>query len=350
MILERRRRQSLVSAVVAIGLLTGGLNGLAHAATDEERAAARNLADKAMEAFNAQRYTEAIDLFQRAETLVHSPIHLLFLGRAYVASGQLVRAQEAFLKASREDLGTNAPASRVRAVQDATKELDSVRPRLAELTIRVTGGSDSKVTVDETEIPKVLVGVPMPVDPGQHRVEVRAEGYLAAWRKITLAEGQSQTVELELVADAAAPAAGSEAPAANAGGETQPVTQAAATSTSSPTWMLVGSIAGYAVGAGGLVWGTLEALRGNEARNRSDELYNSCYTSCKGETDAAWREANSHYRRSIVPFIIGGVGVAAGTVLIIMYALDGEEPAPPATGLQVRPWVGINSAGLAGSF
>jgi hypothetical protein len=298
-----------------------------------------------MEAFRAQRYDDAIDLFQRAETLVHSPIHLLFLGRAFAARGHLVRAQEALLKASREQLDAGSPASRVRAVEDASKELDQIRPRLAELTVTVTGAGDAPaLTLDGTNVAAVLVGVPMPVDPGAHRIEAKATGYLPAWRNITLIEGQRQKIELTLVADPNAPEPTKAEPTTEdktAGNSATP----AASSGRSPV-LLVSAIGGFVLAAAGGSIGTYEALRGNAYKKRSDDFANLCGLACKDNAEVQRLEANKHYSAAIVPFIVGGAGLAAGGTLLLFYLADGDSKDQA----QLQPWLGLNSVGVRGTF
>ena len=67
----------------------------AFAASDEEKAGARAAATQGQAAYEKKNWAEALDLFTRAESLVHSPVHLLYKARALVQLGQLVKAREA---------------------------------------------------------------------------------------------------------------------------------------------------------------------------------------------------------------------------------------------------------------
>ena len=60
-------------------------------------------------AFKDQRWAEAVDLFKRAESMVHAPTHLLYLARAQDKLGHLVEAHEAYLKIVKEPLPPNPP-------------------------------------------------------------------------------------------------------------------------------------------------------------------------------------------------------------------------------------------------
>src|SRR3954451_11899470 len=86
-----------------------GQGGVAQAGEDEDRAGARAAATEGAKAMEEGRYEQAIDLFTRAESLVHAPPHLVYMARSYVKLGKLVRASETYLKVTRETLPSNAP-------------------------------------------------------------------------------------------------------------------------------------------------------------------------------------------------------------------------------------------------
>src|SRR5262245_168260 len=90
-------------------LILGFYANRAAAQTDEQRAAARAVATEGAAAFNQGRFKDAVDLFTRAEALVHAPPHLLFLARAHAKLGQFVKAREAYMKILKEQLTANAP-------------------------------------------------------------------------------------------------------------------------------------------------------------------------------------------------------------------------------------------------
>src|SRR6185503_12180093 len=81
----------------------------AFAQTDQQRADARAAATDGAVAFQASRWAEALDLFQRAESLVHAPPHVLYIARSQVKLGHLVEAREAYRKLTSETLAPTAP-------------------------------------------------------------------------------------------------------------------------------------------------------------------------------------------------------------------------------------------------
>src|SRR5690606_22074983 len=144
---------------------------------------------------------------------VHSPTHWLYIGMAQAKLGRLVLAQEAFLKASREPIDESSPEAFRVVVQTAQTELEALKPRLAKVTVRLVGVEPSTATVrvDGNQVPSALVGVPMPVDPGERVFEASAPGMLTATKNLVVAEGTSADLELVLVEDPAAPLTGADA-------------------------------------------------------------------------------------------------------------------------------------------
>src|SRR5689334_17771387 len=109
--------------LVALGVLTAAPAG---AQTKDQKAGARAAADAGGDAFDAGKYAEAADLFERAERLMHAPPHLLYAARAHVKLGHLVEAREHYLALTREQLAPGAPRVFRDAQQMGEKELADV--------------------------------------------------------------------------------------------------------------------------------------------------------------------------------------------------------------------------------
>src|SRR5262245_42347189 len=105
----------------------------AYAQSAEERAGARAAADQGFDAFKAGDWSRAVDLFQRAESLVHSPVQLLFLARSQVKAGALLEAKENYLRVLRE-----APSSSENnRLKPAASELAALEPQIPMVTVVV---------------------------------------------------------------------------------------------------------------------------------------------------------------------------------------------------------------------
>src|ERR1700748_520497 len=106
--------------VMLIAYVLGHVPVRAWAQSDQERAGARALANEGAQAFDEKRWADVVDLFSRAESLVHAPPHLLLIARAQVHLGHWVSAREAYLKIIRENVADSAPKS-FREAQVAAK-------------------------------------------------------------------------------------------------------------------------------------------------------------------------------------------------------------------------------------
>lgn len=332
--------------------------GLSLAATDEEKAGARALAEQALqEAYPQGQYAQAVDLLRRAEALVHSPTHWLYIGMAQVKLGHLVLAQEAFLKASREPIDDNSPEAFKVAVATAHSELEALKPRIAKVTIRLVGveTSTATVTVDGAPVPSALVGVPMPVDPGEREFQAAAPGMVTAVQKLSVTEGTNTNIELTLVTDPSAQTVtvGGGSGGTTTDGGTTPETDGSGTK----QVLLYAGIGAAALGVGGLVGGYFVYSGGETPRNNADALYSQCHQPSHGlECDAAQKtqiqswddEADGREIPGKVIMGVGGVFLGAGATMIVISLLQDDKP--QQSGLHVTPWIGVNGGGLSGTF
>jgi tetratricopeptide (TPR) repeat protein len=173
----------------------------AFAQTDLERATARDAANNGRAAFDAGKYEKAIDYLSRAEQLVHSPTHLLFIARAQTKLGRLVAAHETYLKISRETLAANAPKAFVSAQAAAEQEQDALDDRLPSVTVTLQGATtapDVTVQMDGTALPAAMIGIPLPTDPGEHVFKASGPTIISDPVTVRLAEAAKQTVTLTL--------------------------------------------------------------------------------------------------------------------------------------------------------
>ncbi len=359
------RGRGLGVALLVLFLTCGGR---AFAQSDEQRAAARSLATEGATAFNEARYQEAVELFSKAEALVHAPPHLLFLARSHAKLGQFVKAREAYLKVVKETLPANASPAFRNAQSSAGDEVQLIEPKIASLTVKVEGGQSAKdlaVLVDGVPINSVLIGVAQPIDPGQHKVEAGATGLRAPEQAVTLGEGEKKAIVMTLAsAPGAAPLiAVAQAPAATA--EPQPTATAAPASSPAPqkdegpapkddkSGLRIGSYAAFGVGVLGLAAGTFFTLQSVSKRNDADDTWEECGgdTGCRTdnplakEADSLDRDADSAQTLGIVGFAVGAVGVGVGTTLFIMSSGGSSKSAA-----RIEPYVGLGMAGVKGRF
>jgi hypothetical protein len=280
---------------------------------DKHKAAARQLAQDGARAYEKGNYQRAHALLRRAHALVPAPTIALLEARALVHMNRFVEASERYELARRYQLDAHPPPAFTEAVKHADRELTELRPRIPLLTIRVTGNalqrSDSEVRIDGSELPRPLVGVRHPVDPGSHVVELVVDDEVTARQSVTLAEGSNQSVVLE---------------GGDVFGESQ------------RTWGYVT----LGVGAAGLATG---AVAGVIMLNKKSDLDDVCTPSCppssQGDLDS-FRRARTI---SFVGYGVGLVGVGLGTVLLLT-----APSSTPTSNVQAR--IGPGSLTVAGRF
>jgi hypothetical protein len=94
----------------------------------------------------------------------------------------------------REALDALAPGDDRRdAAQQRLAALDAVVPRL-EIRLDASTPPGATVSRDGARVDPLTLGLPMPVDPGTHRVEVSASGRMRSEIVVTLAERERRTV------------------------------------------------------------------------------------------------------------------------------------------------------------
>jgi hypothetical protein len=336
---------------LAVGLARPGV---AHAQSDEQRAAARSIAVEGARACSEQRWQDCVNLFQRAESVVHAPPHLLYMARAEEKLGHMVRARELYIKINREHLADNAPQAFRDSQTAAAEGAQKLEPRIAYLTIQLAGdaGKAVDVTMDGKPLPAALVGVPQPVDPGEHRLEGKGPGLTASQQAAVLAEGERATATLTFQATPEAPAAIAPTAATPTPAATAPVADDGAPGGANT--LRIASYAAFGVGAVGLGLGTAFLLSSSSKRADADHLYaDKC--PCAKTDPAAQQVANlddgarSAGTISVVGFVLGGAGVAAGATMFFLSAKRNKEPSP-SLGARVTPWVGFGSVGLSGTY
>jgi hypothetical protein len=338
-------RGTMLGALLAASLAAP----TAHAdPTAEDKAGARAAAERGGTEYKAAHYKEALDLFLRAESLIHAPTHVLMIARTQAALGDIVVAKESYLKITREDLASSAPPAFKRAHGDAEKELKDLEPRIPSIQITVKGAAAPKnlvVLMDDKAVPAALVGIPRPVNPGKHAFTATAEGFAAPEKSLSVKEGESLSLVLDLQ-PAAISAAGGAGGVGNPGAGDE-VTPLPKTSSSAR----YAGVAMMGVGAVGLVVGGVFSGLYASKRGEANAAFDKCGVGCAGPPADAVRaldnDANGKGTIGVIGLVAGGALAIGGTVLFVL----NRPKAPPApAAARVEPWIGLGSAGVSGTF
>jgi hypothetical protein len=157
------------------------------------------------------------------------------------------------------------------------------------------------------------------------------------------------------VAQAPTPAASEPAPGAAPGPATSaaPVDKGPSAPADDKSGLRIGSYVAFGVGVAGLAVGTIFTMQSAGKRKDADSKFEACggESGCRAENplskeaDALDRDADSAMTLGIVGFAVGGVGIAAGTTLLILSSGSSNENAAG-----VKPYVGFGTAGIKGRF
>lgn len=310
--------------------------GVARAEADPAKvSAAREMGFQGVKDFEAGRFQEASDKLERAYGLVKAPTIGLWSARALVKLGKWVQAAERYLETTRLPLPETNRENHKKAQADAATERTELLPKIPKLKIVIegSGAKEASVTLDGKVVEAALFGVEQPVDPGAHVVEAKL-GSTTKRGEVSVAEAQSEVVSLSIEAgprEAEAPAAPEAPPQAGLG-----------TSTGSPTLAYVA----LGVGGAGLVAG---AVTGLMAMGKKSELEDSGHCRdglCDKTVHDDLSSLNTLRTVSTVSFVVGAVGVGAGTLLLFT---SGKKKSPSATRAPaVR--VGVGHVSFGGTF
>jgi hypothetical protein len=199
-----KRLSSTLSAVIlALAASSAGVPppAFAQPAPADARQAARELADKGYEHYEAGEYAKAIKFFRDAEARFHAPTLLLMQGNAQVKNGGLVEARAVYQRVVDEQLASDAPKEFVDAQVEAKAAIESLKLRIATLKIVLKGMTADKVhiTIDDVEVPTASVLQPLPQNPGTHKIVGvigGEEGGRAVYQSVTLKEGSTKQIQL----------------------------------------------------------------------------------------------------------------------------------------------------------
>ena len=328
--------------VTSLGLMAVAPS--AWAQTDDDRAGARVAATEGVKASNEKRWADAADLFSRAESLVHSPVHLLYLARAQEKLGRLVKARENYNRIMRERLSADSPEAFRQAQASAQQEAGAIEGRLGAVTLKLEGEKGTvTVTMDGEKVPPALIGLPLPVDPGSHTFQAAGANLKSDPVAVTVAEGGRNSVSLIVKAvpgsvDPFAAPVAAPVPASPAAAPPTPVAPPP-TETTRPvqTGVYVGLVATGALAVGAGLTGVLALSK------------HSDYDKANDGTDPGNADSlkSSGQTLSLVSDIFTAGAVVAAGVTAYLYFSRPEVPAAQSGSLHFTPSMGREGAGLS---
>lgn len=155
---------------------------------DPTQAQAREAFQRGLEQANNLQWSEASESFERSYQLYPRPQTLFNLGLAYRALGRYREGTETLERYLRD---ANVPPDLRAQVDEALAEM---RRSVARITLNVVP-ANATVTVDEQP---VRAGEELLLNPGNHTLGARAEGYANYARTLTVTRGETRHFDVNL--------------------------------------------------------------------------------------------------------------------------------------------------------
>jgi hypothetical protein len=307
-----RRSFSTALRRVALGFALAATSAasLAHGAEPDPqtRTIARELARRGAEAFEQDDFATALDRFTRAEALFRAPSICVMRARSLVGLGRLVEALDAYEATQRMPLADDAPSAFREAVRDAKREGEELRAKIPHLLlhVRIEPADADGVTVvlDGNELPRALLEVERPIDPGLHEIHASAPSRPSIATSVSLHEGDHLSLELPFETLAIVSPAEPHAETAPPGASPP------RSSGSRPIWgwTLIGA------GAAGL---GLAAITGEIALTKKSSLDAQCHPGCPPSAASDMDAFRSNRTLSYVSLALGTASLGAGGYLLL---------------------------------
>jgi hypothetical protein len=166
----------------------------AHAPGGAERMEAAERFDRGLRLFNAGDSSGALAEFRRAYEIIPNLLVLYNIGLVYAQMGRAVEATDALDQV----LASSGSLSAERlAIAKRTREEQAARIADISVTTSVEG---SAIEVDGVERGKTPLTGPLRVTSGTHVVGAIAPGFVPLRREVTIASGEKQAMQFDLVA------------------------------------------------------------------------------------------------------------------------------------------------------
>jgi hypothetical protein len=322
--------------LVAATLFTVG-DGRAQAEDEDltaRREAAQDLADSAFDLLQKQRYGAAAELFEKADKTFHSPVFVVFQAEAVEKRGDWIAARRLLQKVVDEKLADYAPDAFRQAQDKAKGRIAALDEKIPTFTLQVAGADGStSVTVNGAPF-EGRIGDPWQVNPGSYEIVVTGSSGRSDSASLELGEGDRKVTELDV-----------SVPSEPDPIDDPPIEEDEEGGGMAP-W--IPPVIAYGIGGVGLIMGAAAGgvFLGKQSdlkeacENDGDGDPNTCPPEQQGEGDSVKTVGNI----STAGWVIAGIGVVAGTVLLFVPISD--EGSVVSAGLDVGP----GSLGLSGRF
>jgi hypothetical protein len=302
-------------AIITLGVLVG-LAAPAPAGADD----AETLFRRGVDAMEAGRYAEACSALADSYRLDPRSGALFTLAECRAKEGKVATAVALYDEYIAAFAGLS-PAEQARHRERekiASEKKKMLGPRVPRLVLRLPPGVDATVTRDDVTLRPAALGLPLPVDPGEHQLTTRVEGRQVHSQTVTIAVDEEKVVELEV------------APRREEVRETpkEPALPAAAPPSSRTSYRPV-SFTMLGLGAAGLVVG---AATGGAALAKRGIVNSNCVNRvCSATGVDAANSGKTLGGVSTGSFVVGAAGVVVAAILLLTDRPASEPPRQAAS-------------------
>lgn len=319
-------RSRLLAACTLAAALLGAPSAGAQQARDP--VAAEALFNSGLTALDQGDWTTACEKFRASYTLDPSPGTSINVARCLEQEGKLATAWLEYQTAKKLNRDTVVESRRAQVDAYATRQIAALEPRLPRLRI-VVQNPPPGLTVERDGVSVAsALGESLPIDPGTHRIVVRAPGHAEETREVKTVEGATADVTIVL-RPVAAPAATPQPPVF------LPPPPPPREPDRGLRGMQIGGIVVGGVGVAGLAVG---AITGGMALSLKADVEAACDEvahTCSEQTGLDDASTGSTVAAiSTVGFVAGGALLATG---IVLFVVGGDDGAATQAGLSADP-------------
>jgi hypothetical protein len=261
--------------------------------------------------------------------VLRAPSLGLWAARALAKQGRLLAAVDRYAEVTRLDISGGDAAVQKKALLDAQAELEQLRAQLPGVLIDVRGATltEFSLGIDGRQVSSQLAGEVTPLDPGEHRIEVKANGHLLT-RSVVLSLGEKQKVLFDVPA-AARSVSASPGPTSTTVQPSRRSNEPKAGGSLRKTlgWVTLG------VGVAGVAAGAITGAAVLSKQSKLDDDPGCADQSCPPALSDDVSSYNTFRTISTTAFIAGGVLAAAGVTLV----LTAPKPEGAQTALRLSP-------------
>ena len=328
--------------LLCVPFLLCGMGLFSAAAAQNKEALAEALYKSALDLMEQGKNDEACPKLKQSQEIDPAVGTLLYLGLCYERVGKPASAWAAYRAAGEASRKANQPERREIALERAAK----IEPTLSTLTLLMPPEAHVpglQILLDGAPVGTASLGVPMPVDPGPHVVQVIAPGHQTSSQDVVVdPEGATHTINLRALA-AVEPSAAEATPAPSQTPRDAHHDTGAGLSTQQTVGLVVGG-----VGVLGLATGAYFGIRTQSAESEAKKHCTNYPTDCSPTGLDANEDAKTYGRYATAGLLVGGAALIGGAVLYL------TAPGEATNSASVRISPAMSQAGgsvwVSGSF